>query len=232
MTITKWGGHQPSGKRAGGNIFGEQTDTEVWLVVPSRFASFGPEIQRAHSRFKAAGHDGFLARDMLLSLSPSRVETTLEEVRQAGLTGKGGEWALEGRTIQELAPSSPLRARGHRDHRSPDLAGCRVIFGSPGLGVEPEALRSEIGVLSRSWRSIDSAIFQPPSGQGRVRRGLLPSAASCHSGHGQSPRINPFGSRPSTVRAAGTVVPTNPAARPGVRARRTARRRGSWILPT
>jgi hypothetical protein len=40
---------------------------------------------------------------MLLSLPPSRIETVLKEVRQAGITGEGGEWALKGRTIQELA---------------------------------------------------------------------------------------------------------------------------------
>jgi hypothetical protein len=71
--------------------------------VPSRFAPVASEIQRAHARFKAAGHDGFLSREMLLSLPPSRVESTLKEVRQAGLTGEGGEWALKARTIQELA---------------------------------------------------------------------------------------------------------------------------------
>jgi hypothetical protein len=81
----------------------ERERSALPLSVPPRFAAFEPEIQRAHARFKAAGHDGFLSREMLLSLPPSRVETTLKEIRQAGLTGHGDEWALKGRTLRELA---------------------------------------------------------------------------------------------------------------------------------
>jgi hypothetical protein len=71
--------------------------------VPSALASHGTEIQRARARFEAFGQPDFLSREMLASLPRARIESALEEVRQAGLLAEGTTWTLKGGTVRQLA---------------------------------------------------------------------------------------------------------------------------------
>jgi hypothetical protein len=72
------------------------------VPVPSRLAAHEKEIQRVQARFHAVKHGDFLSHQMLLSLTPARIQSALKEVRQAGLADDGPAWALKQREIGTL----------------------------------------------------------------------------------------------------------------------------------
>jgi hypothetical protein len=71
--------------------------------VPAAFASHEAEIHRARARLEAFGQPDFLSREMLASLPRARIESALEEARQAGLLDAGTTWTLKGGTVRQLA---------------------------------------------------------------------------------------------------------------------------------
>ena len=84
--------------------------------VPAAFASHEGEIHRARARFGAFGQLDFLSREMLVSLPRARIESALEEVRQAGLLDAGTTWTLKGGTVRQLAERLLPTLKREMDH--------------------------------------------------------------------------------------------------------------------
>jgi hypothetical protein len=86
--------------RAGARLEREREARPV--SVPRNLAAHEKDIQRVQARFYAVRHGEFFSREMLLSLSPKRVEGVLREVRQQGLADEGPSWALKQRELAAL----------------------------------------------------------------------------------------------------------------------------------
>jgi hypothetical protein len=89
--------------RAGNRLQREQEARPV--IVPPNLGRYETEIQRVQARFFAVRQGELFSREMLLSLSPKRVEGVLREVRQQGLADEGPAWALKQRELAALVKS-------------------------------------------------------------------------------------------------------------------------------
>jgi hypothetical protein len=86
--------------RAGNRLQREKEARPV--MVPANLGRHEKEIQRVQARFFAVRQGELFSREMLLSLSPRRVEAVLQEVRQQGLADEGSGWALKQRELAAL----------------------------------------------------------------------------------------------------------------------------------
>jgi hypothetical protein len=89
--------------RAGNRLKREQEARPV--AVPSRYARQEKELQRIQARFYAVKQGDLFSREMLLALTPKRLDSALEEVRKAGLADEGPAWALRQREMAGVVKS-------------------------------------------------------------------------------------------------------------------------------